>query len=109
MAGLIGKLMNPAVWRFQGRSRIVGSDGRLAGEMGDEEGILLADVALDPQLRRTAEPMSYGGWVLPGNALARKVVIPLDAAVGTLSYRLRAGRRRAAIARAAAIAAAAPS
>jgi N-carbamoylputrescine amidase len=95
IAGLIGRLMDPAQFRCQGQARIVDSDGDVVGSLGDEEGIIVADVTLDPARRQEGMPRSYGGWVLPGSALPRKVIIPLDATVGTLRYRLRSARRRA--------------
>ncbi len=45
---------------------------------------------------------SFGGWLQPGPALARKLVIPLGIASGTLSYSLSRDRRRKAQARLAA-------
>lgn len=95
LAGLIGKLMDPNQFRCQGQARIIDSDGRVAGSLGDEEGVIVADVTLDPARKKASEPPSYGGWVLPGSALPRKVVIPLDTVVGMLMYRVHEGRRRA--------------
>jgi predicted amidohydrolase len=44
--------MNPNVFRLEGRSRIVDSDGELRAALGDEEGVITADVVLDPSPKR---------------------------------------------------------
>lgn len=95
LAGLLGRVMDPEVFRLQGGSRIIDSDGTLKAELGSGEGVIAADVALDPARKRSLTPPSYGGWVHPGSALARNIITPLDVAVGVLSYTLdpRRGRK----------------
>jgi N-carbamoylputrescine amidase len=93
MSGIFGKLMTPDIFRLEGRSRIVDSDGTLKGELEDQEGILVAEVNLDPSSRRSCQPKNYGGWLHPGSALLRKTLIPLDETLGRLSYSLSATRR----------------
>jgi N-carbamoylputrescine amidase len=94
--GILGRLMDPAVFRLQGGSRIVDSDGSVVGSLGDGEDVLVGEVVLDPARRTRLVPASYGGWLTPGNAILRNVVIPLDVAIGGASYRLRRRARRAA-------------
>ena len=39
-------------------------------------------------------PASYDGWLLPGAAVSRKVIVPLDVSLGRIYYTLSALRRR---------------
>ena len=94
MIGLLGRFMDPSVFRLEGRSQIVDSDGTCMGELGSEEGLLIADVTLDPARKHFSEPESYDGWLLPGNAVSRKVIVPFDVNVGQLWYTLSSQRRR---------------
>jgi len=94
IAGILGRLMDPAVFRLQGGSRIVDSDGSLLGSLGDGEDVLVADVTLDPARRTWLAPQSYGGWLTPGSMIVRRAVIPAGIGLGRLSYRLGKGRRR---------------
>jgi N-carbamoylputrescine amidase len=94
MDGILGRLMEPAVYRLQGRSRIVDSDGVVKAELGSEaEGVIVADVTLELQRRPRLEPHDYDGWLQPGPALVRKGVIPLDEWWGRRSYGRSAVRR----------------
>jgi N-carbamoylputrescine amidase len=94
LAGLLGRVMDPEVFRLEGRSRIIDSDGTLKVELGNEEGVMTADVTLDPARKRSLTPPSYRGWLHPGSAIARHVIIPLDIVFGVLSYTLDPLRRR---------------
>jgi N-carbamoylputrescine amidase len=94
LAGLLGRVMDPEVFRLQGRSRIVDSGCNAQGRAWHDEGVIAADITLDPARKRSFIPPSYGGWVHPGSALARKIIIPLDVVVGVLSYTLEPRRRR---------------
>jgi N-carbamoylputrescine amidase len=94
MDGLLGKFMDPEVFRLEGRSSIVNSDGAAMGELGSEEDVLLADVILDPARKHFSEPESFDGWLLPGNAFSRKVMIPFDVSVGQLRYQISLLRKR---------------
>jgi len=98
MAGLLGRLMDPAVFQLQGRSRIVDSDGSVAGALDDGEGVLVRDVILDSARKVRLTPSTYGRWLTRGNVVARRVIIPTEVVLGMTSYRLHAGRRRAAAA-----------
>lgn len=94
MIGLLGRFMDPSVFRLEGRSQIIDSDGTCLGELGSEEDVLSADVTLDPARKHFSEPESYDGWLLPGNAISRKVIVPFDVNVGQMWYRLSSLRRR---------------
>jgi N-carbamoylputrescine amidase len=94
LAGLLGRVMPPDVFYLEGRSRIIDSDGTLKAALGDEAGVITADVTLDRSRKRSIKPPSYAGWLHPGSAIARNVIIPLDIAFGVLSYRLDPRRRR---------------
>jgi hypothetical protein len=79
--------MDPAVFRMQGGSRAVDADGNLIAALGDREGVLLVDIELNASRRRWVVPRTYGGWLTPGSTVLRRFVIPLDIALGRLSYR----------------------
>lgn len=94
MAGLLGKFMTPEHFRLRGFSRITDSDGALLGALGEEEGVLVAAVTLDPARKRYIAPPDHDGWLHEGSAMTRKVMLPLDIAVGRASYALSRKRRR---------------
>jgi N-carbamoylputrescine amidase len=94
MNGLLGKFMDPQIFRLDGRSRIVNSDGMIVGTLGSEEDVLIADILLDPSCKRFSEPESFDGWLLPGHAFSRKVMIPFDITVGQLRYKFSPLRKR---------------
>ena len=98
MSGILGRLMDPDVFRLQGGSRTVDSDGVVVGSLDVAEDVLVADVTLDPARRTWHAPRSYGGWLTPGNPLVRRLVIPADIGLGRLSYRRGRGRRRSCLA-----------
>ena len=51
---------------FPGFSQIVDSDGVVKARMGDEQGVIVADVTLDPERRRKQKPRCYGKmWAFP--------------------------------------------
>lgn len=94
LTGLLGRFMDPEIFRLEGRSRIVNSDGAVVGELGSEEDVLVADVRLDPSCKHFSEPESFDGWLLAGNAFSRKVIIPFDISFGQLWYSLSSLRKR---------------
>jgi len=49
---------------------------------------------LDPGRKHYQPQPGFGGWLQPGSALARKVIIPLDTAAAGACYRLSRERRR---------------
>ncbi len=51
---------------FPGYSQIVDSDGTLKGRMGCEEGVLVAEVTLDPERKKLKKLRCYGKmWAIP--------------------------------------------
>ena len=94
MIGLLGKFMHPDIFRLEGRSRIVDSDGTVIGELEAEEGLTIADVTLDPARKHYSEPEDYDGWLLPGNPISRKVIIPFDVNFGQIWYTLNPLRQK---------------
>jgi N-carbamoylputrescine amidase len=92
--GLLGRLMDPGIWQLRGQSRIVDSDGALVGALAHEEAALTAMVTMDPARKHYLPPPSYGGWLQPGSAPVRKLIIPLDILTGRLKYTLSRERRR---------------
>ena len=94
MGGLLGRLMNPQVYRLRGQSRIIDSDGSVLAELAEDEGVLVASAVMDPGRKRYDPQPSFGGWLQPGPALVRKVIIPLDIASAEVRYKLSRERRR---------------
>jgi N-carbamoylputrescine amidase len=102
IGGALGKLMNPKIYRLRGQSRIIDADGSVLASLAEQEGVLVAEAIIDPDRRHYRPQPSFGGWLQPGPLLARKAVIPLGVASGTLPYSLSRDRRRQAQARLAA-------
>ena len=94
LTGLLGKFLDPEIFRLEGRSRIVDSDGTTLAELGSEEGVILADVTLDPAHKHFSEPEDYDGWLIPGNAVSRKIMIPFDIHFGQMWYTFNSLRRK---------------
>lgn len=94
MTGLLGKFMTPEHFRLRGFSRIIDSDGALLGELGEEEGVLVREVTLDPARKHYIAPPDHDGWLHEGSAMTRKVIAPLDITVGRAFYALSRKRRR---------------
>lgn len=51
--------------RFPGLSAIADSDGTLKAQLGADEGVISAEVALDPTRKAKQPPKAYGRWALP--------------------------------------------
>ena len=99
--GLTGRLMDPAHTRFLGVSTIADWDGTVLQQMdGVSEGILVADVTLDPRQKVTASPKKYGryggGWIDKGQPsdIVRDLLCSVDAFFGQRSYTHSDDRRR---------------
>jgi len=80
--------------RFLGFSAIVEAGGRVIEKLGDEPGVIVAEVTLDPSLRAEEPPKTYGHWSYPAPAIYRAV--PLLESTGAHTYSLDPLRRRAA-------------
>lgn len=94
IAGMLGRLMDPQAWRLRGQSRIVDSDGSLAGALADDERVLVAEVVMDRDRKHRDELPDFGGWLQPGPLLERRAIIPVDIVAGRLSYALSRTRVR---------------
>lgn len=94
VGGLLGRLMNPQIWRLRGQSRIVDGDGSVLGQLDDEEGVLTVRAVLDPVPQHFDVPPSYSGWLQPGSWAARHLIIPADIGNGRLMYAASRQRRR---------------
>ncbi len=94
MPGIIGKAMNPETWRIPGISRIVDSDCSTKAELGDAEGVAIADISLDPRRKAAARESFDSRSGLDGfSAFARRVIFPIDGFFARRSYdRDRASR-----------------
>ena len=77
--------------RFPGLSTIVDSDGSVRARLGDEEGVIVADVMTDPARKRHAVPPRYGRYVLPGPP--QRTLVRLIEGMGRLRYGLSSTRR----------------
>jgi N-carbamoylputrescine amidase len=94
VGGIWGLLMDPAVFGYPGFSTIADSDGLARAQMGQEEGVIVADVTLDTARKHFTPPKTYDGWLHPGAPLMRKVVLPAGIACTKLSYALSGERKR---------------
>ena len=77
---------------FPGLSTICDSDGSVRAQMGAEEGVITADVTLDPRRKTGRMPRCYGRW-----AVKDRIPIPAPQvieALGKAWYALSAERRR---------------
>ncbi len=93
MSGLLGRFMTPELFRLQGQSCIVDSDGTLHGPLAAEEAVLVAEVRLGSARKQHDQPPDYDGWLHPGSQLTRKLLIPLDVMLGRTSYSWRKSKR----------------
>lgn len=94
MTGLYRYLMNPRSFALLGGSKILNGDGRVLAELGNEEGMAVADV---PLAASPSEPRltGFAGWTHPGPKIVRNVVTPVENWRGQRVYhRLLAQRDR---------------
>jgi N-carbamoylputrescine amidase len=89
MSGLLGQFMTPELFRLQGQSCVVDSDGTLHGPLEAKEAVLVAKVRFGSARKQSDQPPDYDGWLHPGSKLTRKVLIPLDVMLGRTSYSWR--------------------
>jgi len=61
-------LPKPGLSRFPGLSTIADSDGVIKAHLGGEEGVIVAEVTLDPSRKTQVKPPQYGRWLYPGPA-----------------------------------------
>lgn len=80
---------------FPGYSQIVDSDGVVKARMKDEEGVIVAEVILSPQRKRSKRPRCYGGmWAFPMPWFA--YIWPETQKMGEKDYAENPRRRQAA-------------
>jgi predicted amidohydrolase len=88
MLGLFGKLMTPDNYRLQGYSRIIESNGNVLSEMNDNEGIIYSDIDISQNKAIEYVPVpNYNGWIHEGSFIARKILAPIDIAIGQRKYK----------------------
>ena len=92
MDGMLGRLMTPERFALGGLSQVATPDGGEFGPLGDEEGLLVATVALGPGPVAVGDPPTWNGWLHPGQPLLRRLLLPLDAWWGRRVYRARRAR-----------------
>ncbi len=76
---------------FTGRSMIIDSDCSIKGRLGEEEGVIVADVTLDPARKRHPVLPHYGRYVTPGPP--QRVLVRLVESMGQLSYAANSKRK----------------
>ena len=82
---------------FPGLSAVADSDGTLKAQMGDEEGVIVEDVRLDPSRKIHKVPPNYGRWAWKdpyGFSRLLRIATPVTEACGRLWYSLSMERRR---------------
>jgi N-carbamoylputrescine amidase len=77
---------------FPGFSTIVDSDGTCKVQLGNEEGVIVADVVLDPARKVTSPPPCYGRWSHRPYWYSRLWVV--IEGLGSLAYGVSLARRR---------------
>ncbi len=80
---------------FPGLSSIVDSDGVVKEQMQNEEGVIIADITLDPSRKKDEKPTTYGRWAWKG-PLGRNV-LRVPETLGRLSYKLSSKRKKKAL------------
>jgi N-carbamoylputrescine amidase len=85
-------LGQPWGYTFSGRSAIIAADGSVRAQLGTDEGLAVAEVTLDPCMKRHTRPTHYGRYIYPG-PIGREALRVVEFS-GRLSYRLSAQRRR---------------
>lgn len=78
---------------FPGFSAIADSDGTVRARLDGEEGVIVADVTLDPARKRTSAPPAFGRWARK-TAFARTVSCWIPETFGHWWYCLSRARRR---------------
>jgi len=77
---------------FPGLSTIVDSDGTLKSQLGDEEGVIVGEVTLDPARKTNARPVCYGRWSMKEPMAIN--LFRLVEATGSAWYRFSGERKR---------------
>ncbi len=81
---------------FPGLSSIADSDGSLIERLGNEEGIIVADVVIDPSRKNPKHYKTYGRWASNEGPLYRDAIVIAEAH-GKLLYKLNPRRKKRAL------------
>ena len=92
--GILGRLMNPDIFGYAGRSAISDSDASLVAQGGMEEDVVVGTVVLDPSRKKWAAPKTYGGWLHPGSFIFRRLILPIGIASSKIKYATSRERKR---------------
>jgi N-carbamoylputrescine amidase len=84
-------LGQPLGYCFSGRSMILDADGSVRAQMGDEEGVAVADVYLDPTCKKHSQPPHYSRYIYPG-PIGREI-LRVNEWAGANHYRASALRK----------------
>jgi N-carbamoylputrescine amidase len=77
---------------FPGLSAIADSDGSLKVQMGDEEGVIVEDIVINPARKTKTLPLRKGRWAVDVS-LAQNIA-PLTDAIPGIFYKFSAERKR---------------
>jgi len=77
---------------FPGLSTIVDSDGTLKAQLGDEEGVIVEEVTLDPTCKKNVQPLCYGRWSMKMPWVMNQFRV--IEAIGRTWYRFSGERKR---------------
>lgn len=86
MQGIFGKLMTPEKFALRGRSCMFDAKGKRIGNLDNDPGILVREVALGKSSNNKPTVPNYAGWTHPGSNLVRKLIIPVDVWLGKRVY-----------------------
>lgn len=90
MVGLFGKFMKPNSFRLRGGTRIAGADGAPIAELGEDEGVVGAELDFAASDGLVNDPIpDYDGWVHEGSRFVRRILAPLDVALGQRRYKMK--------------------
>jgi N-carbamoylputrescine amidase len=84
-------LLTSGPMAFPGHAVIADSDGQIKGELADAEGVLTADVVLDPDRKVRAAPRTFGAYVYPAGVAGAIARLPAWIFGGVYA---RSGERR---------------
>lgn len=77
---------------FPGYSSIADSDGNILASLGNSEGVIVAEITLDPAKKAKCPPQTYGKWARPVPGFFGLFVIPET--LGKIFYLSSLKRRR---------------